>query len=165
MKKLTPLQRRLVEIYVSMRKPNQAKAYILAGYKVRGKTAEQEASRTLKKPQVKAYMKSILKKATEQAEKSAAEVIRELEKLGFSNIKDYLSFDSKGIKLKNSSRMSREQLACISQVSESISKKGTKYIKFSLYDKRAALETLARYHRLFTDEEQSREFHIHIHQH
>jgi len=83
--KLTPLQKRLCDIYVSMKKPNQAKAYELAGYKCRGKTAVEEASKTLKKPQVQAYLKKIQKESTDKAVKissiNKAKVLTDIERV------------------------------------------------------------------------------------
>jgi len=67
MKKLTPLQKRLVDIYVSMEKPNKGKAYELAGYKCSGETARTEAEKTLRKPHVKSYLQKLEKQSTNKA--------------------------------------------------------------------------------------------------
>lgn len=151
MSKLTILQKRTCDIYFSMKKPNQAKAHKLAGSKCTGKTLEVEACKTLNKPQAKAYLKKLGQRATERAEKTADDVIRELEKLGFATIKNYLSFSEKGVVLKNSDELTDEQLAALSEVSEYVTKYGTRRLRIKLYDKRAALQDLGKHHKLFTE--------------
>ena len=49
---LTILQKRFIDNYFSMEKPCAKEAYISAGYKCTGKTAETEAKRTLQKPPI-----------------------------------------------------------------------------------------------------------------
>ena len=149
--KLTILQKRCCDIYHSMKHLNQAQAYILASGKCRGKAAESAASRMLSNVKCLEYLEKLGQRATARAEKSADDVIRELEKMGFSNIKHYLSFSKKGVSLKNSEELTEEQLACVAEVSESISGKGNKYLRFKLHDKKAALELLGKRFKLFTE--------------
>lgn len=138
MAKLTILQRRTCEIYHSMAKPNQAEAYRLAGSKCRGKTLIEEAHRTLKKPQCREYLKRLQKKSEEQAVKSAGEIIAELEKVGFSNIKDYIEVKEGTLTIKDLNKMTEAQAAAIAEISETTA--GA--IKFKLYDKPGALKAL-----------------------
>lgn len=81
---LTMRQKRLCDIYHAMKTSNKQKAYELAGYKCRGKTAKTEAQREMDKPHVKAYLDSLKEVATERAQKTKDEIIAELEKVGFS---------------------------------------------------------------------------------
>ncbi|NQT00603.1 MAG: terminase small subunit [Planctomycetes bacterium] len=86
MKALTALQKRFCDIILLMElagEVNQQKAYELAGYKCRGKTAKTEASRTLSKPPLKKYLARARKRRAKVVEKTEAEIIREYEKLGF----------------------------------------------------------------------------------
>jgi len=50
------------------------------GYKCRGKTAETEASRTLRKPQVAAYFQKLKKQAADKAKLSAAKILQDIER-------------------------------------------------------------------------------------
>jgi len=134
-----------------MKKPNQAKAYKLAGSKCRGATLIEEASRTLNKPQCKAYLRKLGQRATMRAEKTADDIIAELEKLGFSNIRDYLSFNKGGVSFKSSDELTEGKLAALTEVSEHVSKKGHRYIRLKLHDKLKALELLGKRHKLFTE--------------
>lgn len=147
-KKLTIMQQRFCLILHSMKTTNQAEAYRLAGYKGTGKTAEQAASRLASNVKVAAYLESLGKRAEARAEKKADEIITELEKLGFSNISDYVKFGPTGITLENSESLTREQLAAIAEVSETETKDGGTQ-RFKLYDKIKALELLGKRFGLF----------------
>lgn len=81
---LTIRQKRCCDIYHAMEKPNKRIAYELAGYAARGKTAITEAQREMDKPHVEAYLDSLKKAATEKAQRTADEIITELEKVGFN---------------------------------------------------------------------------------
>ncbi len=85
---LTIRQKRLCDIYHAMEKPNKRIAYELAGYKCRGETARKEAEREMAKPLVKAYLDSLKETATKNAQKTADEIIAELEKIGFQRKKN-----------------------------------------------------------------------------
>jgi len=154
-KKLPPLQvkqKRICDIYFSMKKPCKAEAYRLADYSCRGtqKTITEEANRTLKKPQCVAYLKKLSDKATERAEKTADEIVAELEKMGFSNIANYLSFGPAGVVLKDSAGLTEDQLAAISEVSEHVTENTTR-MRFKLHDKKGSLELLGKRHKIFSD--------------
>lgn len=89
-KKPTPtiLQKRACDIYHAMKKPNKRAAYELAGYQCQGKVAKTEAQRMFDLPHVKAYLDSLKEKATERAQRTADEIIAELEKIGFQRTKN-----------------------------------------------------------------------------
>jgi len=92
---------------------------------------------------------NLLKAQEKRAEKTADQIIREMEKLAFSNIEDYLSFGAKGIVLNESSKLTREQLAAISEVSDTHTKHGQLKRTFKLYDKKGALVELGKRFRCF----------------
>ena len=150
MRKLTIMQKRFCDILHSMKKPNQREAWILAGSKTRGHTAEVEACRTLKKPLVIAYMKKLRNKNTERALRKKDEIIRQAENLAFSDLTDYVKVDKNGITFKSWDELTADQRACISQVSETVTKAGGS-TKFKLHGKEKPLELLMRYHKMFGD--------------
>jgi hypothetical protein len=78
-----------------MKEPNQRIAYESV-YSARGRTASVEASRTLKLPHVAEYFEKLKRASQAKAERTAGEIISELEYSAFSNIADYLTIDKDG---------------------------------------------------------------------
>jgi phage terminase small subunit len=77
-------------------------------------------------------------------------VLRELEKIGFSDMRRFAKWGPGGVSLLSSEGLSDEDAACISEVSESTSKDGGS-IRFKLHDKKASLELLGKHLKLFTE--------------
>jgi phage terminase small subunit len=155
MKALTALQKRFCDIILLMElagKVNQQKAYELAGYKCRGKTAKTEASRTLSKPPLKAYLTRARARNRRAVEKTEAEIIAQYEKLGWSELTDFASWDKDGFKLKSSKEIPKDQIAALKSIiideQEYTNKKGkkgiTRRVKIDLHSPKAALDSLAK---------------------
>lgn len=140
-----------------MRKPSKLKACRLAGYTMAGKHAKGEAKKTFNLPHVRAYLDSLKEVATERAQKTADEIIAELEKIGFSNIQDYLGFGRDGVVLKDSEGLTSEQLAAIESISSTTTQHGGT-IRFKLHDKPESLQLLARRLGLFEKDNLQRRF-------
>jgi len=149
---LTALQKRFCDIILLMElagEVNQQKAYELAGYKCRGKTAKEEASRTATKPQLKTYLARARKRRAKVVEKTEAEIIREYEKLGFSRLTDYYNND---MTLKPLRKLTEDQKAAIQSIeinehhyTNKKGKAGKKVeIKIKLHTKKGALDSLAK---------------------
>ena len=151
LKELTGLQKRFVDILISMKKPVKLKAYNLAGYRSTGEIGRVEAHRTLNLPHVKAYYESFRKKATERAEKSADDIIKELTKVAFSNIQEYLTVDEDGeVRFKNFNEIEVEKLAAIEsiKISTTSNKDGSREYttnQFKLHSKLNALGHLGKH--------------------
>lgn len=166
MKKLTQLQQKFCDIILLMElagKVHKRKAYELAGYKCRGKTAEQEASRILKKPQVKAYLVRARKKRAELVEKTDEQIIREYERLAFSCLTDFVDFDSTGAVVMSSRILSEDVKPALKSIfvdeHSYINKKGKPgknvRVKIDLHDKKGALDSLAKIKGLFVKSEKA----------
>ena len=149
---LTILQKRFAHILHSMPRPNQAEAYRLAGYKGKPSVIEANACRLAKNDKVVAYMKTLTQRAMERAERAADEIISELEKIGFSNISDYLEFGPSGVVLKKSENLTPNQLAAIESISETTTQHGGT-IRFKLHDKPESLQLLGKRFGLFPNRE------------
>lgn len=164
-KELTGLQKRFVDILISMKKPIKLKAFNLAGYKSTGKIGQVEAHKTLNLSHVRAYYDSLRKKATEKAEKSADDIIKELTKIAFSNIKDYLNIEDDEVYFKDFADITDEQAAAIESVK--VMKKIIKgkkegdddveiqAIQFKLHSKLNALELLGKRFGLFPNKQET----------
>ena len=143
---LTPKQARFVEEYLL--DLNATAAAKRAGYSA--KTAEVIGYENLRKPQIAEAVTEAQKARSERTEIDQDEVLREIHRLGFSNIADYVEWGPDGVRLKESAGMSDEALRCILEVSETKTDKGGT-VKFKLHDKKGALELLGRHLGLFKD--------------
>ena len=93
-------------------------------------TAKSNASKLLAIANVRAYLDARTGELAQTLRVQQEMVLRELKRVGFSNIQDYVTFGEHGVKLKNSADLTREQLAAISQVSETVTQHaGSKTIK------------------------------------
>lgn len=72
------------------------------------------------------------------------QIIRELAKLAFSDIKDYVSWGPNGVVLKESDEISGGQAACVSEVTET-GPQNSKAVRIKLHSKEKALELLGRH--------------------
>ncbi len=138
---------------------DKARAYREAYPDCAKTSATPSASRLLQKVKIASYVVKLLDKQEKRAEKSADDIIRELEKLAFTNISDYLSIDDEGeVRGKSFDTIDIEKLAAIESIKQTTNitknKDGskeyeTKNFQFKLYDKRAALVDLGKRFGLF----------------
>ncbi len=143
---LTPKQARFVEEYLL--DLNATAAAKRAGYSE--KTAKQQGQRLLTNVDVQAAVTEAQKARSERTNAEADDVVLELKRLAFSNIRQYVEWGPDGVKLKDSTGLDDTASRCIAEVSETKSEKGGT-VKFKLHDKRGALTDLMRHLGLFTD--------------
>ncbi len=143
---LTPKQARFVEEYLL--DLNATAAAKRAGYSER--TAKQQGQRLLTNVDVQAAVTEAQKARSERTNTEADEVVLELKRLAFSNIRQYVEWGPDGVKLKDSTGLNDAASCCIAEVSETKSEKGGT-VKFKLHDKRGALTDLMRHLGLFND--------------
>ncbi len=147
---------------------NGTQAAIRAKYSE--KTAAQTASRLLSNVNIQARIQELVKKREQRAEKSADDVIKEIESVGFSRIGDVVEWNESGMAfIKNSDDLSDKAMAAIEsvQVIEEVtyvtspSPEGDKErkvvsranvkSKVKLHSKMFALNLLAKHHGLVND--------------
>lgn len=146
---MNPKQKRFVQEYLI--DLNATQAAIRTGYSKR--TAGEQASRLLADVRIAAAVKAGQQKIAEKLEVTAEMVVRELARLGFSNMKDFAEFGPGGVTLKDLAEMDENAARCIAEVSESTSKDGGS-VRFKLHDKKGALDSLARHLGMFQDKTQ-----------
>ncbi len=130
-------------------------AYRAAGY--RG--ARYAASQLAAKAHIQARMLEIMGKGAERAEIDAESVLRELGRIGFANMLDYMTISSDGRPVVDLSRITREKAAALApEVVVEYLKDGrnehtseVRRIKFKLQDKQAALVNIGKYLGLFVE--------------
>jgi phage terminase small subunit len=147
---LTHLQKRFVQFI--LKGNNQKDAYLKAGYKARGKTAYENASRLARKAKVKKAIQKGQEKANRAAEITQKRILEEYGKIAFFTIKQI--YDENG-KLKPVKDMDDATAAVIAAID--ISHKHTHsgeieiLKKIKAYDKIKALDSLARTQGMFND--------------
>lgn len=143
---LNPKQRRFCEEYLI--DLNGQQAATRAGYSE--KTARVIASELLTKPNILSYIQGLKDRRSERTEITADMVIKELAKIGFSNIQDFIEAENS---IKDISTIETPKAAAVSAIetSESTSKDGTVTVntKFKLHDKVSSLEKLGRHLGVF----------------
>jgi len=159
-KKLEPTekQRRLCETIVAQKEINHRQAYESV-YAARGKTADVEVSRTLKLPHVAAYLKKLQEDVAIRAEIDATKVVKELGKVAFTNIKEYVNVDSEGnITFIPFNKVEEDKLAAIESIKVRVNvtentrletQHTTTTIEFKLHNKLNALEQLGRHFGIY----------------
>lgn len=148
---MTPKQARFVEEYLI--DLNGTQAAIRAGYSP--KTAEQAASRLLSHVKVAEELKLAMDKRSARTEITADRVLRELGKIGFSDIRKLFT---PGGSLLPVSDMDEDVAACLSSIEITTRKvrggsddEVEDVSKVRLWDKRAALVDIGKHLGMFTE--------------
>lgn len=154
MAKLTPKQQRFVDEYLI--DLNATQAAIRAGYSA--KSAQVIGAENLLKPMIQSAIQDVISKRSERTEITQDAVLKELAKLGFANMMDYMSIDKNGDPFVDFSALTRDQAAAISEVVIEEYKEGggddareVKRVKFKLMDKRAALVDIGKHLGMFVE--------------
>lgn len=163
---LTPKQQRFVDEYlIDM---NATQAYIRAGYTARGNAAEVNAIRLLRNAQVAALVDEGRKAISERTELTQEQVVTELAKIGFSDVRKL--FDENGA-LIPIHMLSDEAAACLSSF-EVVTRRPPgggegeveHVVKVKLWDKPSALVNLGKHLGGFNDKSTVNHQHLHLHQ-
>lgn len=141
---LTGKQARFVEEYIV--DLNATQAAIRAGYSE--KTAEVQGHQLLKKTSVCEAVQAAKAERSKRTEITADAVVKELARIGFSDIADFLSFGKGGIRLEESSEVDTK---CLAEVKQTATQFGPT-ISFKLHDKLGALDKLAKHLGIYAPE-------------
>ena len=126
---------------------NATRAYKTAYPKTKkDATAAQAGSRMLRNVKVEAYIEKRMKDREQRTEITQDRVLKELAKIGFSNITDFVTIEGPYVKVKQTAEMPRDKLGVIAGIKE-----GANGIEIKLNDKEKALELLGRHLGMFRD--------------
>ena len=126
---------------------NGTKAAIRAGYSER--TAASIAEQLLRKLDIQEFISKLKAKRSKRTEVTADRVIKELAKIGFANISDYIEENNTVTKIKKLSRRKSAAVSAI-EITETEFEGGVKKtVKFKLHDKISALTNLGRHLGIF----------------
>lgn len=154
MPNLTAKQQRFVEEYLV--DLNATQAAIRAGYSKR--TAYSVGNENLNKPEIAAAIQEARDKQAKRTEITADRVLRELAKMGFSNMLDYATVQPDGYAYIDLADLTRDQAAAIQEMTIDEYVDGTgedarpvKRVRVKLADKKASLELLGKHLGIFDE--------------
>lgn len=146
MAKLNPKQQRFVAEYLV--DLNATQAAIRAGYSA--KTAQVQGSRLLTNAMVAVAVEKAMEARGSRTSVTADKVIKELARIGFSDMRRLMEWGPDGVRLLSSEELTEDDALCVAEVTETTTKDGGS-IKLKVHDKRAALVDLGRHLGLFVD--------------
>ena len=121
---------------------NGTQAAIRAGYSE--KNASRIASELLGKPHVQEEIRKRQAELAKKLEIRQETVVMELARLGFSDMRNYVSWGPSGVNLKDSAELTEDEARAVIEVSETRSENGST-VKFKLADKKGPLELLGKH--------------------
>lgn len=130
---------------------NATRAYKVAYPKVKkDETAKAAASRMLTNVNVAAYVEKRMKDREKRTEITQDMVLKELAKIGFADVTDFVTIENKGsykaVQVKSTDDMPGDKLGAIAGIKE-----GANGIEIKLNDKGKALELIGRHLGMFKD--------------
>lgn len=143
---LTPKQARFVSEYLV--DLNATQAAIRAGYSAR--TADDIGRQLLGKTPVAEAVAAQQKAREVRTGVTADRVVAELARVAFGNSRAVMRWSAGGVTLRESSELTDDEAALVSEVSETVSQAGTA-VKLKTHDKVRALELLGKHLGMFVD--------------
>jgi phage terminase small subunit len=127
---------------------NATQAAVRAGYSKR--TANSSGPALLQQTSVSNAIALAIDERAKRLEVAQDRVIRELARIAFGDLRDSAAWSADGIVFKDSSELTDDAAAAISEISENITEKGGT-LRIKRYDKVKALELLGRHLGMFID--------------
>lgn len=130
---------------------NATRAYKVAYPKIKkDETARANSSRMLTNANVASYIEKRMKDREKRTEITQDMVLKELAKIGFADVTDFVSIEDKGtykaVQVKTTDEMPGDKLGAIAGIKE-----GANGIEIKLNDKGKALELIGRHLGMFKD--------------
>jgi phage terminase small subunit len=147
---LTVQQERFVREY--FKDFNAKKAARRAGYSA--KTVDSQGAQLLSNPKVLQAIEQQQAVLARKLDLSSEKVLRELAKIGFANMRDFLTIGPDGQPVLNWAELTHDQAAALSEVTVTEVPSGGRKVRFRLHDKRQALVDLGKHLGLFVERSQ-----------
>ncbi len=139
-KRLTKKQALFVQEYLV--DLNATQAAIRAGYSP--KTAGPMGGENLRKPEIGVAIQEALLERGQRLEVTQDRVLQEFARIAFADMRTYTKWTPDGVTLINSDDLPDGASRVVAEVSETVTGTG-KTVRFKLYSKQAALESLAKH--------------------
>ncbi len=141
---LTDMQQAFVANYlISL---NAKKAAIAAGFSK--ETAGQQGYQLLQHPSISKELRKAMARRAKRLEVSAENVLREIARIAFSDIRAVMSFDGQTVKVKASDKMHSDAAAAIQSIEQHTTesdRSSNSTVKVKLHDKMRALDLAGRH--------------------
>lgn len=145
---LTPKQQRFVAEY--LKDLCATAAYRRAGYRAAGHAAEVNAAKLLRNTEVQNAIALAEKERAARVKIEADNVLRELARIAFSDMRDFVDWGPEGVRLKPSAELGDDDAPCVAEVTQTSTEHGGS-IRFKLHSKTEALRDLCRHLGLLKD--------------
>jgi phage terminase small subunit len=122
---------------------NATQAAIRAGYS--HKTAHSSGPRLLENVGVAQAIEKAIDARSARTRVTADRVVKELARVAFADMRNFVEWGPDSITLKESSELSQDDSAAVTEVSETSERRGVKTLKFKLAHKDSALKVLAQH--------------------
>lgn len=144
---LTPLQENFCHEYLLDLDPG--KAYIRAGYKTKPRYARQHGLELLKNPNIELRIQALTDQRARNTDVTAERVVLELSRIGFSDLREFMSWGPSGARWTPSDELTDDAAAVVQEIYETEREMDDGGVyrtkRFKLHDKMAALKELARH--------------------
>ena len=110
-----------------------------------------KASRLHNSPVIQARIAEMKAALTVRTTITAQRVLEELAKIGFANAGDFVTIGPDGVSTVELSKLTREQMAAISELQIDTSPDGKQRVKVKLHDKRGALMDIGKHLGMFKE--------------
>ena len=137
---MTPKQRRFVEEYLV--DLNARQAALRAGYSDR--SAHSYGCQLLRRSEIKAAIEAGLAVRSRRTRINGDQVLTELGRIAFADLRDVVEWGPEGVILKSSNSLTPDAARAVAEVIDTRTRSGGS-LRVKLFDKRAALEALARH--------------------
>lgn len=127
---------------------NGTQAAIRAGYSE--DSATPDASRLLTYANVQSRLAALKAERVKRCQVSQDEVIQELRRCGFSDMRHFANWNDYSVTLKSSDTLTDDDAACIESLGQTVTKDGGS-LSFKLHSKTKSLELLARHLGMLND--------------
>lgn len=142
---LTAKQKRFADEYLI--DLNATRAYKVAYPRVKKDSAARaNGSRLLTNANVASYVEKRINERQKRTEITQDMVVRELAKIGFADVTDFVTIEGPFVKVKSTAEMPADKIGAIAGIKE-----GANGIEVKLNDKGKALELLGRHLGMFKD--------------